>query len=91
MKIKVKSLDVGLALQLLDDLGSSEDPIFFRGKEITPNDFFYNDNSFSIGDKFIDVYTKASQVRIKYWGIRNGKFGLYRGSLYSMVLDRLQK
>lgn len=77
-KVKIISLTIDTALGLLDALGSSEDPIFWRGKEITPQglDYYYNH----------DYSIKASSVRIVFYSNQHKKV---KGSLYTMVVRRL--
>jgi len=71
-------LDIQQAIQILDALGSSNDPIVFRGKETSPNTLSYD---FSIEDS-----EPASKIRIKFW-TDNGK--QITGSLITMVAERL--
>jgi hypothetical protein len=82
--MKIISLDVSTALAILDDLGCSDDPITYKGKEITPQelDYYYNH----------DYNIKASSVRIKFYTGSSSKMGalrLTKGSLYTMVVNRL--
>lgn len=85
--MKIISLDVSTALAILDALGCSDDPIMYKGKEITPQelDYYYNH----------DYNIKASSVRIKFYsGSRMGVVHIIRGSfiegsLYTMVVNRL--
>ena len=81
--MKIISLDVSMALAILDALGCSDDPIMHRGKEITPQelDYYYNH----------DYNIKASSVRIKFYtgGSKASVLRLTKGSLYTMVVNRL--
>ena len=74
------SLDVSTALGILEALGCSEDPIFWRGKELTPQglDYYYNH----------DYSIRASSVRrITFYSSQKCK--KVKGSLYTMVVYRL--
>lgn len=76
--MKIRSLTIDTALGILDALWSSEDPIFWKGKEITPQglDYYYNH----------DYGIKASSVRIVFYSSKGKKV---KGSLYTMVVHRL--
>lgn len=77
--MKIISLDIETALAILDALGCSVDPIFRKGEETTPQDLDYYYNP---------AYdTKASSVRITFYTNK----GKIKGSLYSMVVDRLTR
>jgi len=71
-------LDISQAIQILDALGSSDDPIIFRGESTTPNGIPY--------DFHIDDTKPASEIRIQFW-IADGK--RTSGSLHTMVRERL--
>lgn len=71
-------LDISQAVQILDILYSSDDPIEFRGEETSPNNLLYD---FELSDT-----RSASGTRIQFW-ITNGK--KVSGSLYTMVRERL--
>lgn len=82
--MKIISLDVSTALAILDALGCSDDPIMYKGKEITPQILDYYCNH--------DYNIRASSVRIKFYtGSRMcmGAVRLTKGSLYTMVVNRL--
>jgi len=83
-RMKIISLDVSTALAILDALGCSDDPIMYKGKEITPQELDYHYN--------YDYNIKASSVRIKFYTGSSGKMSVLRltkGSLYTMVVNRL--
>ena len=76
--MRIVSLDVNEALAILEALGCSADPIFWKGKETTSQDIdYYFDYSAA----------KASSIKIKFY---NG-LHLVKGSLYTMVVNRLTK
>ena len=74
-------MDAWEAIQLLDsDLGSGQDPITYRGDEMTPMDLGYKVST-----------TPAQQCRISYFGDVDGKCKLIRGgTLKRMVEDRIE-
>lgn len=71
-------LDIDQAVQILEALGCSDDPIEFRGEEVSPNSILYD---FSLNNT-----QAASRVRIQFW-ITSGK--KIPGSLHTMVRERL--
>lgn len=90
MKIRIRSLTVEEAVEILRALNCVDDPIIFRGRDTTPGQIIYSSevvkecaicNAYSI---------RASDVHIKFWGYLNNHFVERSGSLYTMVLDRLQ-
>ena len=70
------SLDVSEAVGILESIGCDQDPIIWRGSESSPSEIPLETE----GD------VKASKIRIRYW---NYHHYFVRGSLYSMVKDRL--
>ena len=76
--MRIKSLSISDALGILDTLDSSEDPIIWRGREITPQD---------LNDHYTYDYTlRASSIKITFYSSRHKKV---TGSLYTMVVCRL--
>ena len=72
------SLDIHEAVGILESISCGEDPIYYKGnKESNPID---------ISNQDPEPHRRASKIRISYWNQR-GK--LVRGSLFSMVKDRL--
>jgi len=70
------SLDVSEAIGILESIGCDQDPIMRGGAESSPAEII------------LESYTtnKSSKIRIGYW---NQQGILIKGSLYSMVKDRL--
>lgn len=75
-------MTVDEALRKLDELGSTDDPIWVGGEETTPAD---------LATDLWPGTDDASEVRITYWGERGGtwRFRKKRGTLSGMVKDRL--
>lgn len=65
----------------LEELGSSQDPIFYQGEETTPTDLRYRVPGEDPG-----------KVRISYWGgSREGRQRLIRGgTVLGMIADRIE-
>jgi len=70
------SLDISEAIGILESIGCDQDPILWRGIEQTPTEIVLE----------LMLSVKASKIRISYW---NQLGILVKGSLYSMVKDRL--
>jgi len=72
-------LNIGEAIQILEALYSSDDPIEFRGKETSPNGLLYDD---------FGLYEAqgASGIRIQFHTLSGKKIS---GSLHTMVRERL--
>lgn len=65
--IDTNDMDAGEAFELLEKLGCDEDPIKFRGTEMTPRDIYYE---MDIDGKVyrLEGVVPASQVRIGFYG-----------------------
>ena len=94
--IDTKDMDAEEAFQLLENLGSADDPIKFRGKEMTPNDLYYEDG---VGEcsRRLEPCLRPGQIRIGFYGdIPRGQdkgvgFGWRPNStLKQMVEDRIR-
>lgn len=72
---KIKNLDITLAIKILNELESDDDPIIWKGHNITPQDL----KNYYAGD------TKASTIKIAFYL----KGSMIRGSLYTMVKARI--
>ena len=90
MKANIKELRKylgGMSLrgivEILENLGSSQDPIMYMGKETTPEELSYTMNE----------RMPAIDMRIGFYGTkRDGKFGWRHGSNFAqMILDRMNK
>ena len=68
------------AVTLLDDLCSSQDPIFYKGVETTPSELPY------LGAFGRDHTILAKDIRVSYYG--GAPFRLIHGTLSGMVKDR---
>lgn len=71
-------LEINQAIQILEALYSSDDPIEFRGEETSPNGLLYD---FDLHDT-----QAASGVRIQFHTLNGKKIS---GSLHTMVRERL--
>ena len=76
--MRPNEMDVSRAVQDLEENGSSEDPIWFRGKETTPN---------RLEHTLSRVSCWAKDVSIGYYGGVNLHM-IKRGTLSGMVADR---
>lgn len=72
-------LDISQAIQILEALYSSDDPIEFRGEETSPNGLLYD--NFGLYEAQV-----ASGIRIQFWTISGKKIS---GSLHTMIRERL--
>ena len=72
-------MDIHRAILDLEDNGSSQDPVFFEGKEIMAEELQYHIN--------VGLVTPARDIKIGYWGGRDLHL-IRRGTLSGMVLDR---
>ena len=75
-----EGVDVEMAALILDVLGSDCDPISHAGIETTARDLGYGELA----------HKSIHDVRIQFYGTRNGKHKRINGTLYSMILDRLK-
>lgn len=73
-------LDVRTALEILDALWSSDDPIWYQGKETTPD---------GLRDEPLDMSADARRIRIMFFGKHGRGIRRRQGTLHSMILDRL--
>ena len=76
------AMSVADALEFLTVGGSNYDPVIYRGEQMGADDL--EDAEIVDGDP---IGFPASQVKIIYW---NGKGRKCTGSLYSMVVDRIE-
>lgn len=67
------------AVDILEVLGSIEDPIRCRGKDTTPRDLLYESNEHMLASEFRISYTAQ--------GCRNVVRGTFRG----MIADRMKE
>lgn len=82
--MKPHEMSVDRAIQDLEEHGSSQDPIFYKGQETTPEQL-----SWKVDDGRCDLrgYTLAGEVRIGYYGGKDLHL-IKRGTLSGMVKDR---
>lgn len=81
--MKIRALTVAEACGILDTLGCSDDPLFYRGHETSPNTIMS-----CPGEEDPEGRRMAGRVRIEYYGGR--ELRRRRGTLQSMVIDRLR-
>ena len=74
--MKIISLDIETAIGILEALGCEDDPITWKKKDIVPRDLEYH----------YTANTNASSIKITFYSPKRGDV---KGSLYSMVVDRL--
>lgn len=81
-EIRSQNLDIFGVCELLDEYGSGDDPIIWKGEEMQARDLAYK----------LAQATPALEPRISFWGtLPDGKFGLRRNSNFAhMVLDRMR-
>jgi len=72
-------LDINGAGQILDALGSDQDPVYYRGIETTVNELAYGEH----GDK------DARRFVIEFYGGRSRGLRKIKGTVFAMILDRL--
>lgn len=85
---RVVNLEDGLTI--LDALGSSDDPIFFKGKEMAFSQLVYGGYEEKTHSPVSDADIR--KVNIKFYGHDDHKeLKLRRGTVYSMILDRLRE
>ena len=72
---------------ILEPLGSGDDPIFYKGKETTPNNLC-DDYERDTGKPRSEMDIR--KLHIKYYRMRDDCIKPVRGTLYSMILDRLR-
>jgi hypothetical protein len=66
------------SVEILEILGSSEDPVFIHGVNTTPWELYNNEN--------IDIYTPAKDLAVDFY-IEDGS--LRKGTFFSMVIARM--
>ena len=70
-------MNIREAVDILEHLYSSQDPIMYRGEDMTPEDLSY----------YLNEHLPASEVRISYYG--GDDYHKWRhGTLSGMVNDR---
>ena len=69
-------------VEMLENLGSSQDPIMYMGKDTTPESLYYD----TLNERVL-----ALDIRISFWGVKkDGKLGWRRNSNFArMILDRM--
>lgn len=77
-----RGMKVPTAVEVLEALGCSEDPIVWQGVETTPGDL---EGTISLHYHGEQGHVRAADLRITYSGGR----GTRRGTLSGMVKDRL--
>lgn len=78
--MKAPPLTVEDAVNVLRYLGSAEDPIWVGGIEIAPEKLTY-EHALSRKD--------SRRFQIQFYGIRGRQLRKRRGTLFTMILDRL--
>lgn len=76
-----------MAYEILEILGSSDDPIEFNGRETSISDLYYND-VYHNGSK-IDFDTDSRRINIMFYGASSKGSRRRRGTLFTMIADRL--
>ena len=89
--IASSDIDVGMCIHYLEGYGSAQDPIKYKGKECVPEDLQY-DIFVDGSPSGIDSFTKARDVRISYWGWKDGqsRSSWIHGTLRGMLMNRIQ-
>jgi len=76
-----------MAYEILEILGSSDDPIEFNGRETSISDLYYNDGYHN--DSKIDFNTDSRRINIMFYGTSSKGSRRRRGTLFTMIADRL--
>ena len=72
-------LTVDEAVDMLEIMGCSEDPVYYLGTETTPRDLTHYYGS-----------ENARHMRIKFYGCRGAGSRKSSGTLFTLILDRLR-
>ncbi len=73
-------LDLDQAIQFLDAIGCTDDPIQYKGEETNPSSLTY----------WEEGAAAASGIKIKFYKVNNCQ-SWATGTLFSMVRDRLRE